>query len=109
MAKEENLMGGQLAPRAWQQGSGWRKVSAGAELSEAPQEPESARKRRVPGGRAPIPGPQGLPVLDWRTHVLPLLVDPVAGMLKLQERYGDIVSLGRSHDAPVIVFAPEYI
>jgi cytochrome P450 len=29
-------------------------------------------------------------------------------MLKLQKRYGDIVALGQTHDAPVVTFAPEY-
>src|SRR5205814_9518194 len=29
-------------------------------------------------------------------------------MLKLQEQYGDIVSLGRRKTAPILVFSPEY-
>ncbi len=59
--------------------------------------------------RIDIPGPGGPPLLDWTVHILPLLADPVVGMLKLQRQYGDIVALGRSSSAPVLLFAPENV
>src|SRR5690242_19962058 len=65
---------------------------------------------RAPGGdaRRAIPGPRALPLLDWIGNTIPILRDPIVQMLNLQERYGDIVSLGHRKTAPILVFSPEY-
>lgn len=58
--------------------------------------------------RLRIPGPRVLPGIGWYLHTLPMLRDPVMCMIRLRERYGDIVALGRHKRAPVVVFSPEY-
>ncbi len=60
-------------------------------------------------GSASIPGPGGPPLLGWQMQLLRLLRDPMMGMLKLQRQYGDIVALGRSASAPVLIFSPENV
>lgn len=55
-----------------------------------------------------IPGPPSAPLLGWRATVISLLRDPALRLLRLQQRYGDVVSLGREKGAPVCVFAAEY-
>jgi cytochrome P450 len=59
------------------------------------------------GGRSSIPGPR-TPLIGWQARLVPVLRDPVVGMLKLQRRYGDIVAFGQSPAAPVLIFGPKY-
>jgi cytochrome P450 len=58
--------------------------------------------------RRAIPGPPAPPLLGWRATAVRILRDPVVHLLRLQRRYGDIVSLGHERSAPVCVFAPVY-
>src|SRR5207249_6449679 len=58
-------------------------------------------------GRSSIPGPR-TPLVGWQVRLIPILRDPVVGMLNLQRRYGNIVAFGQSPSAPVLVFGPEY-
>jgi cytochrome P450 len=57
--------------------------------------------------RPTIPGPRAAPGLGWRTHLIPLLRDPVVGLRRLNDTYGDIVTLGGPEPRPVLVFSPE--
>jgi len=58
--------------------------------------------------RKQMPGPRTMPHIGWYIYALTRINDPVMGLLKLQEEYGDIVSLGPDKGAPVIVFGPKY-
>src|SRR6476620_1538115 len=51
-------------------------------------------------GRSSIPGPR-TPLIGWQARLIPILRDPVVGMLELQRRYGDIVAFGQNPSAPV--------
>src|SRR4051812_1286142 len=86
-------MAEESAQQPWRQGSEWS---------------ETVQYAPVSRNRAGIPGPSSPPLLDWRFHLLPLLIDPVVGMLKLQSRYGDVIALGRNDSAPVLMLSPEY-
>jgi cytochrome P450 len=59
-------------------------------------------------GRSAMPGPKVPRRIGWYLNTLPRLTDPVMYLLELQAKYGDLVSLGPSKNAPVIVFGPEY-
>jgi cytochrome P450 len=61
---------------------------------------EAARRRP--------PGPPAVPGLDWIGNVLPVLRDPVVRLLELQQKYGDIIAMGKRKSAPIVVFSPEY-
>src|SRR6478672_11079036 len=69
--------------------------------------PEASKVGGEEADRRP-PGPRALPGLDWVGNAIPVLRDPVIRMLELQEKYGDIVALGRRKGAPILVFSPEY-
>ncbi len=63
---------------------------------------------RATRSRRAIPSLRPVPLLGWRATALRLLRDPVLTLLRLQQRYGDIVALGPEPDAPVCTFAPAY-
>ncbi|MFL5732803.1 MAG: cytochrome P450 [Chloroflexia bacterium] len=70
-------------------------------------QPDSLPASRKGTSRSAIPGPRP-PLIGWQARLLPILRDPVLGMLKLRQRYGDIVAFGQSPAAPVLIFGPEY-
>jgi cytochrome P450 len=68
----------------------------------APDYVDYARSRRQ------MPGPKTRTRLGWYIYALSRINDPVMALLKLQEKYGDVVSLGPDKGAPVIIFGPKY-
>lgn len=55
-----------------------------------------------------LPGPRPLPLLGARGNLLRFLGDPVATMLRLHERYGDIVPLTRDDPGWILAFGAEH-
>lgn len=84
-------MDGRSVEQAFTQGYEWAKAS-----------------KLTAYNRAAIPGPASTPLVDWRIRLLPVLRDPVMGMLRFRKLYGDIVAVDPSDAAPILVFAPEY-
>lgn len=66
------------------------------------------RQPAASGGRPSMPGLRSAPVLGWRGNALSVLSDPALKMLRLHQKYGDIVAFGQEKKAPVAVFSPEY-
>jgi len=62
----------------------------------------------APRSRRDIPTLRSVPLLGWHATALRLLRDPVLSLLRLQQRYGDIVALGPEPGAPICTFAPAY-
>jgi cytochrome P450 len=56
----------------------------------------------------PLPGPRALPVLGARGNLVRFLGDPVTAMLRLNERYGEVVPLARDNPGWVLAFGPEH-
>lgn len=73
-----------------------------SQMTFTPGKEDFARSRKQ------MPGPKTMPYVGWYIYALSRINDPVMGLLKLQENYGDIVSLGPDKRAPVIVFGPKY-
>ncbi|HLT34797.1 MAG TPA: cytochrome P450 [Enhygromyxa sp.] len=56
--------------------------------------------------RVALPGPPPLPLLGARGNLVRFLGDPVPTMLRLHERYGDVVPLTRDDPGWVLAFGP---
>ena len=57
--------------------------------------------------KVPLPGPRTLPWIGPKLAVLRFLLDPVAAMFELRERYGELVALSRDDPSFVCVFGSE--
>lgn len=55
-----------------------------------------------------LPGPRPLPLLGARGNLVRFLGDPVSAMLRLHERYGDVVPLTRDNPGWVLAFGSDY-
>lgn len=67
----------------------------------------------VPAPRAALdarraPSLSAAPLLGWRGNAIRFFRDPVSHLLRLQKRYGDVVTLSPETGAPVCVFGPDY-
>ncbi|QBD83391.1 cytochrome P450 [Ktedonosporobacter rubrisoli] len=62
----------------------------------------------VPRPRSSLPGPQGLPLLGAKMHLLQLYLHPFVRLRELYTTYGDIVVLTRNNPMLVFAFGPQH-
>jgi len=55
-----------------------------------------------------IPGPKAHSLLGWRGDLIAFALDSVTYLTSLQQRYGDIVRVGRGRFSATFTFHPEY-
>ncbi|HLZ63460.1 MAG TPA: cytochrome P450 [Ktedonosporobacter sp.] len=58
--------------------------------------------------RSSLPGPQGLPLLGAKAHLLQLYLHPIACLQQWYTTYGDIVVLTKNNPMLLFAFGPQY-
>jgi cytochrome P450 len=62
----------------------------------------------IPHPKSSLPGPQGLPLLGAKVHLLQLYLHPIARLRQLYTTYGDIVVLTKNNPMLVFAFGPQH-